>query len=129
MAVSSVQDFLQMIEKSNLRLPEQLAEVRTWPEQGQKTQADRMITAGWIIEEQTLPVGWSCECIRQSAVGLEHAFEQGMVHRDIKPSNLLVTQHEEDGLPLVKILDLGLARFASETHDEGDLTRSGQVLG
>src|SRR5258708_12543090 len=83
----------------------------------------------WIRQEKLLPVGWSCECIRQAALGLEHAFEQGMVHRDIKPSNLLVTQNEEDGLPLVKILDLGLARFASETQDEGDLTRSGQVLG
>ena len=83
----------------------------------------------WIRQEESLPVGWSCECIRQAALGLEHAFEQGMVHRDIKPSNLLVTQNEHDGLPLVKILDLGLARFASETADDGDLTRSGQVLG
>jgi Leucine-rich repeat (LRR) protein len=83
----------------------------------------------WIKSEQALPVGWSCECIRQAALGLEHAFEQGMVHRDIKPSNLVVTEDEHDGLPLVKILDLGLARFASETEDSGDLTRSGQVLG
>ena len=83
----------------------------------------------WIRQNEKLPVGWSCECIRQAALGLEHAFEQGMVHRDIKPSNLLVTQSEHDGLPLVKILDLGLARFASETAEEGDLTRSGQVLG
>src|SRR5262245_46639906 len=83
----------------------------------------------WIKNEQALPVGWSCECIRQAALGLEHAFEQGMVHRDIKPSNLLVTENSHDGLPLVKILDLGLARFASETEDSGDLTRSGQVLG
>jgi Leucine-rich repeat (LRR) protein len=51
------------------------------------------------------------------------------VHRDIKPSNLVVTEDEHNGLPLVKILDLGLARFASETEDSGDLTRSGQVLG
>src|SRR5258708_595654 len=83
----------------------------------------------WIRQEKLLPVGWSCECIRQAALGLEHAFELGVVHRDIKPSNLLVAQNEHDGLPLVKILDLGLARFASETAEEGDLTRSGQVLG
>ena len=83
----------------------------------------------WIRQEKSLPVAWSCECIRQAALGLEHAFEQGMVHRDIKPSNLLVTQDEHGGLPLVKILDLGLARFASETAEDGDLTRSGQVLG
>jgi len=83
----------------------------------------------WIRKGQGLPIGWSCECIRQAALGLEHAFEQGMVHRDIKPSNLLVTEDEHSGLPQVKILDLGLARFATETPDEGDLTRSGQVLG
>lgn len=83
----------------------------------------------WIKKGQGLPIGWACECIRQAALGLEHAFEQGMVHRDIKPSNLLVTKDEHSGLPLVKILDLGLARFATETPDEGDLTRSGQVLG
>lgn len=83
----------------------------------------------WIQKEKTLPIGWWCECIRQAALGLQHAFERGMVHRDIKPSNLLVTQNESDGLPLVKILDFGLARFASETPDDGELTRSGQVLG
>jgi len=83
----------------------------------------------WIRREKSLPVGWSCECIRQAALGLEHAFELGMVHRDIKPSNLLVTQGEGDKLPLVKVLDLGLARFASETAEDGDLTRAGQVLG
>ncbi|MGE5190908.1 MAG: protein kinase domain-containing protein [Deltaproteobacteria bacterium] len=238
MSVASLPDFQRLIEKSNLLAPEQLAELRTWPEEEPKTLAGRMVKAGWITEwqaqqllagqsqffmgryklldligqggmgavfkamlpavgrivalkvmnrqhlkrrksvtrflreirsaaavdhpnivraldadvdrdnyflvmeyvpgrnlkswirsEKALPIGWSCECIRQAALGLEHAFEQGMVHRDIKPSNLLVTEDEHGGLPLVKILDLGLARFASETEDEGDVTRSGQVLG
>ena len=30
---------------------------------------------------------------------------------------------------MVKILDLGLARFISETHEEGGLTRLGQTIG
>src|SRR5437016_1217699 len=29
-----------------------------------------------------LPVGLACDCVRQAALGLEHAFERGLVHRD-----------------------------------------------
>ena len=37
-----------------------------------------------------LPVADACEIIRQAAVGLEYAHQNGMVHRDIKPSNLML---------------------------------------
>ena len=49
----------------------------------------------------------ACEYIRQAALGLQHAYERGLVHRDIKPANLLLTA---DG-KTVKILDMGLARL------------------
>ena len=49
----------------------------------------------------------ACEYIRQAALGLQHAFEKGLVHRDIKPSNILVSR---DG-SVVKLVDLGLARL------------------
>src|SRR5262249_9642096 len=70
---------------------------------------------GYLLsEEGPLPVEWACECIRQAALGLQYAHEKGMVHRDIKPTNLLVAKDPESDRPLVKILDLGLARFANE---------------
>src|SRR4029079_707652 len=34
----------------------------------------------------------AAEYMRQSALGLQHAYEVGLVHRDIKPSNILVAQ-------------------------------------
>ena len=45
-----------------------------------------------VKETGPLPVAVACDLIQQAALGLQHAFEQGMVHRDIKPSNLLVMQ-------------------------------------
>ncbi len=70
-----------------------------------------------------LPVALACEYVRQAAVGLQHAYEQGMVHRDIKPANLMVTSSGQ-----VKILDFGLARLASELPG-GVATQEGWVLG
>jgi serine/threonine protein kinase len=50
--------------------------------------------------------------IAQAANGLQHAAELSMVHRDIKPANLLL-----DRTGVVKILDMGLARFFADKHD------------
>jgi tRNA A-37 threonylcarbamoyl transferase component Bud32/anti-sigma factor RsiW len=57
-----------------------------------------------------LPIARACDYVRQAALGLQHAFERGMVHRDVKPHNLMLTPTGQ-----VKILDFGLARFVRET--------------
>ena len=62
--------------------------------------------------------------ISQVACGLQHAGEKGLVHRDIKPSNLML-----DTLGTVKILDLGLARFARLLLDSPSSKDSQIVLG
>jgi tRNA A-37 threonylcarbamoyl transferase component Bud32 len=76
------------------------------------------------------PLPWpqACDYIRQAALGLQHAFEKGLVHRDIKPANLLLTA---DG-KTVKILDLGLARLdppAGDAEQSSTLTQAGAVMG
>jgi serine/threonine protein kinase len=71
-----------------------------------------------------LPVQRASSYIVQAAMGLHHAFEQGIVHRDIKPANLLV---DREGV--VKILDMGLARFRNGTESLTDKYDKGAVLG
>ena len=63
--------------------------------------------------------------LRQVARALGKAHGAGLVHRDLKPENLFLTQRE-DGTPLVKILDFGIAKM---TVEGAGLTASDAILG
>jgi serine/threonine protein kinase len=89
--------------------------------------------SGWnltrIVEtfhqaRKRLPVDIACELARQAAVGLQHAHHHFLVHRDLKPSNLMLSQ-----TGVVKILDLGLARFIAEQQPATRLTISPGPMG
>ncbi len=77
-----------------------------------------------------LPIEQACDYVRQAALGLQHAFERGLVHRDIKPHNLMLTRSRE-GQSVIKILDLGLARLdqGDDSPDSGVMTCEGAVMG
>jgi serine/threonine protein kinase len=62
--------------------------------------------------------------IAQAALGLQHAHDHGLVHRDVKPSNLML-----DWAGTVKLLDLGLARFARSPANQTPSGDSKTVLG
>ncbi|HJT34466.1 MAG TPA: protein kinase [Pirellulales bacterium] len=73
-----------------------------------------------VEREGPLAYRTAADYIRQTAEGLGHAHQAGLIHRDMKPANLLV-----DLKGTVKILDMGLARFsddidASLTHDHDE---------
>ncbi len=75
-----------------------------------------------VLERGPLPIAEACGCVRQAALGLQHAHERGMVHRDVKPANLIRCP---DGT--VKVLDFGLAMLTAERGEA--LTSENAVMG
>ncbi len=66
-----------------------------------------------VRERGPLDVWQAREYVRMAALGLQHAYEKGLVHRDIKPSNLMLTATGS----VVKVLDFGLARLLRRPGD------------
>jgi non-specific serine/threonine protein kinase/serine/threonine-protein kinase len=68
------------------------------------------------------------EVFLQVCSGVQHAHQKGVIHRDIKPSNILVAV--EDGRPVPKIIDFGVAKATSQRLTERTLfTELGQWIG
>jgi serine/threonine protein kinase/tetratricopeptide (TPR) repeat protein len=59
---------------------------------------------------------------------VQHAHLKGIIHRDLKPSNVLVT--EQDGRPVPKVIDFGLAKATEQRLlERSAFTRLGQLIG
>ncbi len=65
------------------------------------------------------------EITHQALLALGYLHRKDVVHRDIAPDNLMLT-HDEQGRPLVKLIDLGIAKSKGRTLE---LTATGVFLG
>jgi len=55
---------------------------------------------------------------------LAYAHARGVIHRDLKPENVLLGSQGHDGIPVVKILDFGIARMVDDdVLDEATVAR------
>src|SRR5687767_3522249 len=70
------------------------------------------------IARGALPLASALQIAMQIAEALERAHRAGLVHRDLKPSNIfLVRGPGASSVPLVKLLDFGLAKSVSPIMD------------
>src|SRR5262249_52027425 len=59
---------------------------------------------------------------------VQHAHQKGIIHRDLKPSNILISM--QDGKPLPKIIDFGVAKALHQRLTEATLyTEIGAIIG
>jgi len=71
------------------------------------------------------PLGLALEIASQALRALGYLHRHGFVHRDVAPDNLMLTRGV-DGEPLVKLIDLGIAKVLA---GEGAATSTGIFLG
>jgi serine/threonine protein kinase len=63
----------------------------------------------------------------QVADAMQHAHTTGVMHRDLKPSNIMLTNLS--GVPEVKIVDFGIAKFLKGHNETQAMTKTGDIFG
>ncbi|GAB5407424.1 MAG: hypothetical protein Aurels2KO_56550 [Aureliella sp.] len=79
-------------------------------------------------DQAKMPTRRRLELFRDACSAIQHAHNKGVIHRDIKPSNVLLT--EQDGEPLVKVIDFGIAKALTDNlTDKTMFTGMFQMMG
>jgi eukaryotic-like serine/threonine-protein kinase len=94
--------------------------------------------ADWLAGRPATPdraeIEFRLRLFRQICDAVHYAHQRGVIHRDLKPSNLIVSEASArgtsiDAVPIVKILDFGLARMTEEDVAATQLTEVGMIKG
>ncbi len=86
-----------------------------------ETLADRIARSGPLTPADLLPL------VRQILAAVQTAHQQQVVHRDLKPSNIFLAIG--DGVPMVKVLDFGVAKVLDQVRSDADHTTPGLLVG
>lgn len=79
-------------------------------------------------DEYRLPMRERLTLFTSVCQAIQHAHTKGIIHRDIKPSNVLVAR--QDGHPVVKVIDFGIAKALGQQLTEKTLfTEFTQMIG
>lgn len=69
------------------------------------------------------PLALALEIAEQSLLPIGYLHRRNTIHRDISPDNLMLSRND-DGLPLIKLIDLGIAKVLEE-EGHAQITRRG----
>jgi eukaryotic-like serine/threonine-protein kinase len=79
-------------------------------------------------DARRMTIGQRLQLFLSVCRAVQHAHEKGVIHRDLKPSNVLVT--EQEGKPLAKVIDFGIAKATDQRAVENTLiTQFGEMVG
>jgi serine/threonine-protein kinase len=67
--------------------------------------------------------------IEQLLIGVRDCHAGGIVHRDIKPANIFVDRPGDDAVPIIKLIDFGVARLKEIAQAGRSLTSTHHLLG
>src|SRR5215472_616363 len=81
-----------------------------------------------VRREGPMALATALEIIERVARALAAAEACGVVHRDIKPSNIMVEYDPASGVPIVKVIDYGVAKVLAPDAQPGDFqTQTGFI--
>ena len=84
-----------------------------------------------LAKDAPLDTARAVALMLQTSAAVAAAHEAGIIHRDLKPANIFIVHNSE--LPaVVKVLDFGIAKLATETLEEDEahtLTQVGAMIG
>jgi len=81
-----------------------------------------------LVSQSPLPIDVAIDYVLQACEALAEAHAAGIVHRDLKPANLFLASRPGNS-SIVKVLDFGISKLASQDRSDRRVTRIDERVG